>query len=231
MERRRDPKTLPQTQTYQERRRSEALEKQKHARDRALSRSRQLLAGAAGAESPPPPPPAAAAAGGPPAPRGGGRRASGRAPRHEDAARQRWAGQLMLPEWLVEAPADLAAAWYVLPRPEGQRCLVVAARGQTVARLPGGAELERFASALPAGAPGGGGGEGCVLDCVRHEGDGTYYVLGAEGVGIGRGCCYLDVDVGCILSACAVTLDVRWGGRAGAAPVGACLPRPNGRLY
>lgn len=72
---------------------------------------------------------------------------------------------------------------YALPRPEGQRCLVVAARGQTAARTRAGALLERFSSALPAGGPGQpGGGQGdsfCILDCVFHEPDQTYYVLGA----------------------------------------------------
>ena len=74
---------------------------------------------------------------------------------------------------------------YALPRPEGQRCLVVAARGGTVARTRSGALLERFRSLLPAGGPGGGqGGAGgedcfCILDCVFHPADQTYYVLGA----------------------------------------------------
>lgn len=72
-------------------------------------------------------------------------------------------------------------ARYALPRPEGQRCLVVSARGATAARLRNGALLERFASRLPAGGPGQGGGEDnfCILDCVYHAADHTYYVMGA----------------------------------------------------
>lgn len=41
-----------------------------------------------------------------------------------------------------------------MPRPEGRRCLVIAARGQTTARLRNGVLFERFASLLPAGGPG-----------------------------------------------------------------------------
>ena len=69
---------------------------------------------------------------------------------------------------------------YALPRPEGKRCLVVSSRGQTLARLRNGALFERFASPLPAGSPGQAGGEDsfCILDCVYHAPDHTYYVLG-----------------------------------------------------
>ena len=77
---------------------------------------------------------------------------------------------------------------YALPRPEGQRCLVVAARGQTLARRRNGSLLERFASPLPAGGPGqaGGGDDSfCILDCVFHEADDTYYVMGGLRVGGG----------------------------------------------
>lgn len=47
--------------------------------------------------------------------------------------RARFCRQLMVPEWLVDVPRDLNGSgselgegWYVLPRPEGKRCLVVA---------------------------------------------------------------------------------------------------------
>ena len=89
--------------------------------------------------------------------------------------------QLMRPEWLVDVPPDLARAWCVLPRPEGRRALVVASRGSTAARAKTGGVSRRFASALPGGsrATQRGGGEGgfCILDCVFHEPDATYYVL------------------------------------------------------
>lgn len=69
----------------------------------------------------------------------------------------------------------------MLPRPEGQRCLVIAARGTTTARSRSGALLERFASLLPGGGPGQRSREEdfCILDCVYHEQDRTYYIMGA----------------------------------------------------
>jgi len=66
----------------------------------------------------------------------------------------------------------------VLPRPEGQRCLVVAGGGRTVSRTRAGRLLRTFPSALPGGARGGADAAGgpCILDCVFHEPDGAYYV-------------------------------------------------------
>ncbi|KAL4439876.1 hypothetical protein ABPG75_002877 [Micractinium tetrahymenae] len=95
------------------------------------------------------------------------------------ALRQYYSQQLMQPEWLVDVPPDLGSEWYALPRPEGQRCLVIAARGQTVARLRNGALFERFGSPLPAGGRGQPAGEDnfCILDCIFHAPDQTYYVL------------------------------------------------------
>lgn len=47
--------------------------------------------------------------------------------------REHFSKQLMTPEWLIDAPKDLNGSgsllgegWYVLPRPEGKRCLIVA---------------------------------------------------------------------------------------------------------
>ena len=67
---------------------------------------------------------------------------------------------------------------YALPRPEGQRCLVVASEGCTVSRTRAGRLLHTFPSALPGGARGGdaSGGGPCILDCVFHEPAGTYFV-------------------------------------------------------
>ncbi|KAK9837139.1 hypothetical protein WJX81_005845 [Elliptochloris bilobata] len=48
-----------------------------------------------------------------------------------ESARNFYARQLMQPEWLIDIPSDLATHWYALPRPEGKRCLVVAAVGRT----------------------------------------------------------------------------------------------------
>lgn len=66
-------------------------------------------------------------------------------------------------------------------RPEGVRCLVIASRGLTTARLRNGVVHARFASALPGGSPETTRGEDsyCLLDCVHHEADATYYALDA----------------------------------------------------
>lgn len=109
----------------------------------------------------------------------------------EDAAAPRkgdrkgeYANALMLPEWMAGVPDDLARAWLMLPRPAGQRCLVVSARGQTTARRRNGAVLAHFPSALPGGRRAAareqrsGGAEACcVLDCVFDVGARTYHVL------------------------------------------------------
>ena len=91
-----------------------------------------------------------------------------------------WASQLMAPEWLVEIPDDLARNWYVMSRPEGQRCLVIASHGTTMVRSRTGHLKETFPSGLPCG---GGAGDGramqeCILDCIFHPGNNTFYVLG-----------------------------------------------------
>jgi hypothetical protein len=39
-----------------------------------------------------------------------------------------------------------------MPRPEGQRCLLIASGGQTVARMRSGVQMARFPSALPGGS-------------------------------------------------------------------------------
>ena len=72
---------------------------------------------------------------------------------------------------MLDVPADLATSWLVAARPEGPRCLVVAARGATVARGRDGALLHRFASQLPAGsrATAEGHDAACILDCILHQ--------------------------------------------------------------
>ncbi|KAE9112725.1 hypothetical protein PF005_g11100 [Phytophthora fragariae] len=107
----------------------------------------------------------------------------------EDRVKQRrehFAKQLMTPEWLIDVPKDLNGSgsalgegWYVLPRPEGKRCLVVANGGSTVARIPSGGILKKFPSALPCGShKTNKSSDGyCILDCVFQEQDATFYVL------------------------------------------------------
>ncbi|CAI7919332.1 unnamed protein product [Closterium sp. NIES-53] len=90
-----------------------------------------------------------------------------------DGAREWYAQQLMLPEWMVDVPPRLASDWFVMPRPDGRRCLVVSANGTTVSRLRNGRILHRFPSHLPNGARAPGIAAGahvyCILDCIFHE--------------------------------------------------------------
>mmetsp|Transcript_37205 Transcript_37205/g.71346 ORF Transcript_37205/g.71346 Transcript_37205/m.71346 type:complete len:446 (+) Transcript_37205:164-1501(+) len=90
-----------------------------------------------------------------------------------------YATQLASPEWMVDVPADLRANWYVLCHPEGERCLVVAARGGTVTRRRNGSVLHKFPSLLPNGsrATMASNDQFCILDAVFHPDDQTYYVL------------------------------------------------------
>ncbi|KAJ8605560.1 hypothetical protein CTAYLR_000136 [Chrysophaeum taylorii] len=68
-----------------------------------------------------------------------------------------WWSEVCTPEWLVDVP-DLngrdhphGLGWYVIPRPEGRRCVLVACNGRTTARSLSGDVLETFCSALPGG--------------------------------------------------------------------------------
>lgn len=59
-----------------------------------------------------------------------------------------------------------------MPRPEGQRCLVIAANGVTLSRQRNGRILHSFPSALPNGARtkevAAGSHVYCILDCIFH---------------------------------------------------------------
>ena len=127
--------------------------------------------------------------------------------------REHFSKQLMTPEWLIDVPKDLNGSgsalgegWYVLPRPEGKRCLVLANgyandvfevglsicclrpmyallaclyRGNTIARIPAGSILKKFPSALPCGShKTNKSNDGyCILDCIYQEQNETFYVL------------------------------------------------------
>ncbi|XP_039126030.1 snurportin-1 [Dioscorea cayenensis subsp. rotundata] len=96
-------------------------------------------------------------------------------------ARRWFARQLMLPEWMIDVPPHLDNDWYVFPRPAGKRCFVVSSNGTTVSRLRNGSVLHYFPSALPNGARNkdvsGPASAYCILDCIFHESDQTYYVI------------------------------------------------------
>eukprot|EP00884_Botryococcus_braunii_P015240 jgi/Botrbrau1/239/Bobra.0022s0214.2 len=92
-------------------------------------------------------------------------------------ARNPFEDQLMEPEWLIDIPPNLAESWLVMARPEGERCLVTAARGWVTAHSKRGKLRQKFQSSLP-----GGSGElvseiASVLDCVFSAGESTFYVL------------------------------------------------------
>ncbi|KDP30919.1 hypothetical protein JCGZ_11295 [Jatropha curcas] len=96
-------------------------------------------------------------------------------------ARKWFARQLMLPEWMIDVPDCLTQDWYVFARPAGKRCFVVSSNGTTVSRQRNGCILHRFPSALPNGAKrrdvSGPSQSYCILDCIFHEPDQTYYVI------------------------------------------------------
>ncbi|KAL6996970.1 hypothetical protein U1Q18_007093 [Sarracenia purpurea var. burkii] len=96
-------------------------------------------------------------------------------------ARRWFATQLMLPEWMIDVPDRLSHDWYVFARPAGKRCFVVSSNGTTFSRLRNGSLLHMFPSALPSGAKAKGNSGSaqsyCILDCVFHESDQTYYVI------------------------------------------------------
>ncbi|XWS60273.1 hypothetical protein CRYUN_Cryun07bG0022300 [Craigia yunnanensis] len=95
--------------------------------------------------------------------------------------RKWFARQLMLPEWMIDVPDRLSQDWYVFGRPAGKRCFVVSSNGTTVSRQRNGSILHHFPSALPAGAKTRDGSGSalsyCILDCIFHELDQTYYVI------------------------------------------------------
>lgn len=72
------------------------------------------------------------------------------------------------------------ACRYVMPRPEGRRCLVISSQQMTISRHRNGSVLHRFTSILPNGSRAsiaGSGDDFCILDCIFHEADSTYYII------------------------------------------------------
>ena len=171
---RKDPRSSLSTTIYQDRRRNAALQQQQSARAQAVDDKRHRLTTHAFSHH---------------------HRPSQRQEKEEEQeeeeehsdrqhAQQKQKQKdslLMTPEWVIDIPSDLSSNWYVMPRPEGQRCLVTSSRGTTLARMRTGRVLGRFQSGLPGGGEGGGGGEkqdSCILDCIYNASTNTYYVLG-----------------------------------------------------
>nr|CCA19475.1 snurportinlike protein putative [Albugo laibachii Nc14] len=105
------------------------------------------------------------------------------------ARKEYYSTQFMIPEWMIDIPSDLngkgsttGEGWYVLPRPEGKRCLVITNNGVTVARKTNGSTLQKFPSALPNGSrKTTSHSDGyCILDCIYQtnaDDQGVFYVL------------------------------------------------------
>lgn len=79
----------------------------------------------------------------------------------------RWWREVPCPEWLVEIPKDLGSGgWLAVPRPEGKRCVLVSSRGRVVARTTSGDVLDQFECRWP---------NDTVVECVWSSGE--YWAL------------------------------------------------------
>lgn len=95
-------------------------------------------------------------------------------------SRKRYASQLSVLEWLIDVPEDLHINWYVMPRPEGPRCLLISQSGSTISRYKNGSFHKKFQSCLPNGSKetrGGNKGSRCVLDAVFQSSTNTFYIV------------------------------------------------------
>ena len=105
--------------------------------------------------------------------------------------KRRFAEELGVMEWLIDVPNDLHEDWYVLARPEGKRCLMIAEHGGTTTRLKNGSPHMQFLSPLPNGCPRSRDRRGrCLLDAVYHENANTFYLVDCmewDGMSL-RGC-------------------------------------------
>lgn len=90
-----------------------------------------------------------------------------------------YANQIMLSEWLIEVPPDLADLWLLVVCPTGKRSLIVASRGSTAVYTKSGYCVNRFPSLLPGGNRhnSSSGKDYTILDCIYNEASRTYYVL------------------------------------------------------
>merc|ERR1719225_794139 len=92
--------------------------------------------------------------------------------------RKTYKNQLMLSEWLVEVPVDLAEKWLLILCPEGRRNLVIAANGSTKVFSKSGKQVKSF----PSNLPGGNRNQNrrntyTILDCIYSESNSIFYIL------------------------------------------------------
>ena len=80
---------------------------------------------------------------------------------------------------LVEEGGVDPQGWFVLPRPEGSRVLLISSNSNTIARRENGTTLENFQSYLPNGSyeTTARSDSYCILDAIYHAENQTYYVL------------------------------------------------------
>ncbi|KAM7357048.1 snurportin-1 [Cochliomyia hominivorax] len=85
---------------------------------------------------------------------------------------------LQLSEWLKEKPENLDD-WLLVPCPKGQRCLVVAAKGQTKMFSKNKKYRMTFSSILPGGGLNSTNNNSCILDCIYNVDMDKFFVLDA----------------------------------------------------
>ena len=85
----------------------------------------------------------------------------------------------MLSEWLVDVPVDFEDKWYMVICPVAKRCLIISHNGKTYAYSRSGRFFKQFSSTLPGGSKHQSYSKTnyCILDCLFHEGQQTFFVL------------------------------------------------------
>ena len=160
-------RTSARLELHQERRRKEALKRQKDARSDRTNRFRALE---------------------PETPIEVDQRltkAQRKKQRAFDDARQkaeRWSGELCSYDWLCDIPANLngtntSEGWFCMPRPEGRRVILIASKGKVVSRQTSGDKLHDFScDCLPGGSLRTKHKPQTILDCVFVEHSSTYII-------------------------------------------------------
>lgn len=85
---------------------------------------------------------------------------------------------LQLSEWLKEKPENMDD-WILMPCPKGQRCIVVASRGETKMFSKNKKYCMTFSSLLPGGSSNSNYNDSCILDCVYNKDVDKFFVLDA----------------------------------------------------
>jgi snurportin-1 len=165
-------RTSARLDLHQDRRRAEALRRQKDARSDRSNRARQLLEPEAPIEVD--------------ALLTKAQRKKQRAWAESRKRAERWSSEVCGYDWLVDVPQDLNGAamnegWFAVPRAEGRRVVLVAAKGKVEARQTSGDRLHQFSCDC---LPGGSlrtkrDGSATILDCVFVEHSQTFVIMDA----------------------------------------------------